>query len=233
MKIFGNGFIAQNLKKMRLSQQFIFYAAGVSNSNLKQNKVYQREIKQFKKIKKTISPKKIFVYISSLSVENKDLKKDSYVRNKIIIEKIIKDDVKKYIIIRLPQIVGKNHNKFTITNFIYNTIKKGGKFNLWKNSKRNLLDIDDVVKIIKSYLLNSPKINSTINIFNPKSISVKDILKIFSKILAKKVIYKELKKENKNINLKSFHKNTLLPMKYFKGINNKSYIEKILMKYYL
>ena len=44
MKIFGNGFIAQNLKKMRLSQQFIFYAAGVSNSNLRQNKVYQREI---------------------------------------------------------------------------------------------------------------------------------------------------------------------------------------------
>ena len=74
--------------------------------------------------KKNNKPKKIFIYISSLSVENKNLKRDSYVQNKLIIEKIIKDEIKKYIIIELPQIVGKNHNKFTITNFIYNTIKK-------------------------------------------------------------------------------------------------------------
>tara|TARA_X000000950_G_scaffold51775_1_gene61250 strand:+ start:4366 stop:5064 length:699 start_codon:yes stop_codon:yes gene_type:complete len=232
MKIFGNGFIAKNLKKIRLPEKFFIYAAGVSNSNIKQKKVYNREINQFKKIIKKINPRKILIYISSLSVENKSLQKDKYVRNKLIIEKIIKNEVPKYIIIRLPQVVGKNHNKHTLTNFIYNTFKKGKNFYLWKNSKRNLIDIDDVVKILRAYLLNSPKINSTINIFNPKSISVRNIIKIFSEISLKKITIKELKMENKNINLKSLTKKTLLPKKYFKNINNNLYIKKILNKYY-
>ena len=232
MKIFGNGFIAKNLKKIRLPEKFFIYAAGVSNSNIKQKKVYSREINQFKKIIKKINPRKILIYISSLSVENKSLKKDKYVKNKLIIEKIIKKEVPKYIIIRLPQVVGKNHNKHTLVNFIYNTFKKGKNFYLWKNSKRNLIDIDDVVKILRAYLLNSPKINSTINIFNPESISVRNIIKIFSEISFKKITIKELEIENKNINLKSLTKKTILPKKYFKNINNNLYIKKILNKYY-
>ena len=132
----------------------------------------------------------------------------------------------------MPQVVGKNRNKYTITNFIYHTVKEGKKFYLWENSKRNLIDIDDVSKIIKKYLLDKPKINSVINIFNPNSITVKDLLKIFSKILSKKIILKVLKKKNKNINLKSLKKNTFLPNKYYDNMKNNSYIKKILIKYY-
>lgn len=232
MIIFGNGFIAKNLKKLHLPNSFFIYAAGVSNSNVKQNKFYLREIRQFNNIKKKISPEKMFVYISSLSVENKSLKNDKYVKNKLIIENIIKKEVKNYIIIRLPQVVGKNRNKHTITNFIYNTIKEGKKFYLWENSKRNLIDIDDVSKIIKKYLLGQPKINSIINIFNPNSITVKDLLKIFSKILSKKITLEVLKKKNKNINLKSLKKDTFLPKKYYENINNDYYIKKTIVKYY-
>jgi len=232
MIIFGNGFIAKNLKKLHLPNSFFIYAAGVSNSNVKQNKFYLREIRQFNNIKKKIDPKKMFVYISSLSVENKSLKNDKYVKNKLIIENIIKKEVKNYIIIRLPQVVGKNRNKHTITNFIYNTIKEGKKFYLWENSKRNLIDIDDVSKIIKKYLLGQPKINSIINIFNPNSITVKDLLKIFSKILSKKITLEVLKKKNKNINLRLLKKDTFLPKKYYENINNDYYIKKILVKYY-
>lgn len=232
MTIFGNGFIATNLKKINLSRNFFIYAAGVSNSNVKQNKVYLREINQFNIIKKKLNTKKIFVYISSLSVENKNLKKDKYVKNKLIIENIIKKEIPNYIIIRLPQIVGKNLNKYTITNFIYNTVKSGKKFYLWRDSKRNLIDIDDVVKIIKKYLSNRPKLNSTINIFNPKSVPVKNILKIFSKIIDKKMIIQKSKKENKNINLSALNKSTFLPKKYYKNIDNNLYIKKILNKYY-
>ena len=52
MIIFGNGFIAKNLKKLHLPNSFFIYAAGVSNSNVKQNKFYLREIRQFNNIKK-------------------------------------------------------------------------------------------------------------------------------------------------------------------------------------
>ena len=232
MTIFGDGFIAKNLKKINLPKKFFIYAAGISNSNNKQNKDYRREIVRFNKIINEISPKKIFIYISTTSVKNKNLAKDKYIKNKLIIENIIKKKIKNYVIIRLSQVVGKNQNKYTVTNFIYNTIKESKKFYLWKHAKRNLIDIDDVLKIIKIYLTNHLKINSIINIFNPRSIAVKRIIKIFGKILLKKIIIKELKKENKNINIKVLKKNIFLPTKYYNKMNNDFYVQKVLRKYY-
>ena len=76
MTIFGDGFIAKNLKKINLPKKFFIYAAGISNSNNKQNKDYRREIVRFNKIINEISPKKIFIYISTTSVKNKNLEKD-------------------------------------------------------------------------------------------------------------------------------------------------------------
>jgi len=61
MIIFGNGFIAKNLKKLHLPNSFFIYAAGVSNSNVKQNKFYLREIRQFNNIKKKKKTKKKFI----------------------------------------------------------------------------------------------------------------------------------------------------------------------------
>ena len=69
-------------------------------------------------------------------------------KNKIIIENIIKKICSRYLIIRLPEIVGKNKNPHTLTNFFYDNIIKGKSFTIFKNSRRNLLDIDDAKKIL-------------------------------------------------------------------------------------
>ena len=150
MKVYGKGFIAFNLKKIKLPKKIFIYAAGVSNSNSKNVKDYKREITQIKKVVKKTN--KIFVYISSLSVENKKLKNDKYIKNKLKIEKIVKKSCKKYLIIRLPQIVGNNNNKHTLTNSLYNNILKNKKLSIWKGSVRNLIDIDDI-KNFKNILI--------------------------------------------------------------------------------
>ena len=62
----------------------------------------------------------LFIYISTTSVLDNYSKKDKYIRNKIIIENLIKKRLKNFFILRLPQIVGKSNNPHTITNFIYN-----------------------------------------------------------------------------------------------------------------
>lgn len=232
MQVIGNGFIGSNFKKILLPKKFIIYAAGVSNSNCRIKSHYKREINQIKRFISKINSKRIFIYISSVSVENKMLKKDRYVKNKLIIESIIKNNVKKYIIIRLPQIVGKNKNKHTLTNYIFDKLKNTKKFSLWKNSKRNLIDIDDVVLIVKNYLKDNPRLNNVLNIYNPNSVSVKYILKVFEKILKKKVKFVELNKKNKNTNLKYLKKKTFLPKKYYKIINGKNYVYNVLKKYY-
>ena len=135
MQIFGKGFIASHLKKLFLSKKYFIYAAGVSNSNTKSVFQFQKEIKQIKGVIKKLKSKKIFIYISSLSVENKKLSNDKYIKNKLQIEKIIRESLKEYIIIRLPQVVGKNKNKHTLTNWIFDKVKKK-EFILWKNSRK-------------------------------------------------------------------------------------------------
>ena len=232
MKIVGNGFIAKNLKKISIPNNFCVYAAGVSNSNLSNVKNFKREINEFNKFRKKINSKKIVIYVSSLSVENKNLKNDKYVKNKLNIENLIKKNIKKFLIVRLPQVVGKNKNKYTLTNSIFNTLTKNQNFFLWEGSMRNLVDIDDVTNIIGNYLNNKPKINTTINIFNPKSIAVIDLLKIFASILNKKFQFTSLKRKNKNINLNKINKKTLLHKKYYRNLIRKNYIKKVLEKYY-
>ena len=194
MKIYGSGFLAKNLKKIYVPNNFFIYAAGVSNSNLRDNKEFIREVKLFRKILKKIQTKKKFVYISSLSVENKSLKNDPYVKNKIKIENILKKECKDYLIIRLPQIVGKNKNINTLTNSIYNCFLNDKTFKLWKNSKRNLIDIDDINYILEKYFKNFEENKKIINIFNYKSVDVLRLLKVFSNLLDKKINIKIVKK---------------------------------------
>ena len=202
MKVYGKGFIAFNLKKIKLPKKIFIYAAGISNSNSKNIKDYKREIAQIKKFVKKIN-NKIFFYIISLSVENKKLKNDKYIKNKIKIEKIVKKIFKKYLIIRLPQIVGINNNKHTLTNSFYNNILKNKQLIIWKGSVRNLIDIDDIKKILKKYFNSKYKPCSTINIFNPYSVDVVYLVRIFEYLLNKRAKFKLINKINKNINLKS------------------------------
>ena len=232
MKVYGKGFIAFNLKKIKLPKKIFIYAAGVSNSNSKNVKDYKREITQIKKVVKK-KTNKIFVYISSLSVENKKLKNDKYIKNKLKIEKIVKKSCKKYLIIRLPQIVGINNNKHTLTNSLYNNILKNKQLSIWKGSVRNLIDIDDIKKILKKYFNSKYKPCSTINIFNPYSVDVVYLVRIFGYLLNKRVKFKLINKINKNINLKSIKRETILPLNYYKNIKNKDYIKRVLKKYYL
>ena len=216
MKIYGSGFLAKNLKKINIPNNFFIYAAGVSNSNLRDNKEFIREIILFRKILKKIHPKKKFVYISSLSVENISLKNDPYVKNKIKIESILKKECKDYLIIRLPQIVGKNKNVNTLTNSIYDCFLNDKTFKLWKNSKRNLIDIDDINYILEKYFKNFEENKKIINIFNYKSVDVLRLLKVFSNLFDKKINIKIVKKNNRNINLSKIQKDTLLPKFSFK-----------------
>lgn len=232
MKIFGNGFIASNLKKLKTKKKIYIYAAGVSNSNSKKNHHYLREVSTIKKIVKKIDKNITFVYISSLSVENKKLQNNKYVKNKLKIEKIVKSNFIHYLIIRLPQVVGRSKNKHTLTNSIFHNIKKNEKFLLWKNAKRNILDIKDILKILDKYFRRNLNIKKTLNIYNPRSSSVIFILKTLGFILKKEVKFKLVNRENKNIILSNIDNNTKLPKKLYTDIDNKNYVTNVLKRYY-
>ena len=232
INIIGNGFIAKNLKKIKFlnPKNFIIYAAGISNSKLQNANELKREIYEITKFIKKLRNEKTLIYISTLSVLGKKTKSDPYIQNKKKIENLIKVNLKNYIILRFPQVVGKNKNPNTLTNFLYNKIKNDKKFNIWYKTKRNLVDIADIKNIIKKILLNKKSNKKIVNIKSNDSLYIENIVSILSKILKKKPRFKVLysKKDyiNNNIYNKSENEFTSKLMK------KKNYTEKVLRKYY-
>ena len=234
MHVHGSGFIAKNLKRIKLRKlkKVVIYAAGISNSKSKDKKKFLRERKKIQTFLNNHNKEHLFIYISTISVLDNYLKKDNYTRNKIIIENLIKKSLNNFLILRLPQIVGKSSNPHTIINFIYKKVLLEQRFKVWSNVKRNLIDIDDLIKIVKLIISTKLQPGNVINILNPNSIYVKKIVNIMGDIVKKnpKYILLEYKPKKKgNLKIKSSSKFNLNIKKYFK---DKNYLKKILEKYY-
>ncbi len=226
----GSGFLAKAFKKKLAffkKNVIILYVAGISNSLEKRNKEFKREFKRIEEFIKS-NDKKI-VYISTCSIFDNS-RNHAYVKNKIKIEKLIRLKVKKYIIIRLPELVGSNKNPNTLVNFFYNKITKKKKFNLWINAKRNLLDIEDVIKMTLYYVNIYKNKNKVMNLLNTKFYYASEILENLEKITKKKALYNEKKVKSYKYKIKNE-----LNSRAIKKLNlkfNKSYLNHILKKYY-
>jgi len=228
----GNGFIGKNLKKIKrniINSKYIIYAAGISHSKTKSKNELNREFNSIYKFAKKNYLKKI-IYISTADVSHNLLNKSLYVKNKIRIENFIKKKFKKYIIIRLPQIIGKSKNKNTLINSFYLNIKENKDFVLIKNFKRNILDIDDVLKVIKIIIKEKKIQNKIIILSNKYSIKPMDIVKVFEKKMNKVGLYK-IKKAKKQIWPLNYKKNEHYFVKA-KIRFDRNYLSKSISKYY-
>ena len=222
--IIGSGFIATEFKKYRKfikKNKVIIYAAGISNSLEINKKNLEREILKFKDFTK--KNKRKLIYISTYSVNDYSRNKKLYVKNKIKIEKIIKKDSDEYLVIRLPEIIGKTKNLHTLSNFFYNNIINNKPFKVFKNSRRNLLDIDDAIKNCIKIIRKNKNKNKIINLLNKKFNTPMQIVTNLEKILRKKAIYKF---SNNKINKWSLKNNYFFHSK-------KNYLIKTLKKYYI
>ena len=82
---------------------------------------------------KNLSEDFTIIYVSSCSVLDPSRKKSIYLKRKIKNENFVKKNFKKYLIIRIPEIIGKNKNKNTLVNFFYYKILNKKNFFLFKN----------------------------------------------------------------------------------------------------
>tara|TARA_B100000941_G_scaffold281936_1_gene249896 strand:+ start:609 stop:1301 length:693 start_codon:yes stop_codon:yes gene_type:complete len=221
--IIGSGFIANKFKKYSKfikDNNLIIYAAGVSNSGERKLLKFQKEKKRFKKFYKSTNKK--VVYISTCSINDISRSHGKYAKNKMQIEKFIKKNVEKYLIIRLPEIVGSNSNPFTLTNFFYYRIANNLSLNIYKGVKRNLIDVDDAIKNCIKLLKKNKNKNNTISLLNKQFYSPLKIIKCFEKILRKKAKYRfKIKKHTGWTNQNNYY------LKF-----NDKYLTKVLKKYY-
>ncbi len=124
--IIGHGDIAGALKKIpekTAKKGWIFFASGVSNSQETRESEYQRE----KNLLLQQNKNRHLVYFSSLCIFYSNSR---YARHKIEMEKLVKDNFKKYTIMRLGNITwGKNPH--TLINYFRGAKKRGEKLEIW------------------------------------------------------------------------------------------------------
>jgi nucleoside-diphosphate-sugar epimerase len=228
--IYGNGLIAKSFIKYKKNSKFIFFASGVSNSQEINKFKYIREIKLLNKILLNKRNNQIFIYFSSCSIFDPSKKKSLYVKHKLKIENIIRSH-NNYYIFRLPNIIGKSSNNFTLINNLIHKLKNNQKIEVLFKARRNVIDILDAVKLVDIILKKSQSNNKTINIANKYNNKIIDIILYLSKILNCQPIIdlkKSLIKSSYSINIRYIKKYISLSKINF----NKNYYKKILNKYY-
>ncbi len=178
--VIGNGLIATKFSSYSNNDEIIIFASGVSNSKDATENDFKRE---FNLLKNTVEKYqyKLLVYFSTCSIYDADENTSPYVLHKLNIENYIKTNALKFYIFRVSNLVGSSGNSKTVLNYFYAQIKSGNHFYVWKNAKRNLIDIDDMKKIIDYIIENAYKKNSIINIANPQSTNVLEIIKALEK----------------------------------------------------
>lgn len=224
-RVIGSGFLGKAFLKKKIKKKIVFFTSGVSNSLCTDTKEFNREKKKL--LNFNLKRNETLIYFSTCGIFDPTRNKKKYFKHKIKVEKLIKKKFKKFLILRLPELIGKSNNRKTLINYLYNNLLLNKKIYLFKNSKRNLIHINEVVTIT-NYLIKNKIENQIINIANTRFVSPLYIVKILEKILKKKANFEiiAISKKNWNINLNKIKK--IIPI--YKKIFEKNYIEKSLRK---
>lgn len=172
--IIGNGMLAKEFREYQDSDDIIIFASGVSNSQEKQIIEFNREKKLLINIINQIDNRTI-VYFSTCSMYDNYFSNNEYVKHKLKMEELISTKCKKYIILRLPQVIG-NNNKFQLMGFLFSKIKNHEKFDLY-DVERNLISIQDIKLIADNIIYSNEFGNKIVNIANVKNIKMIDLVK--------------------------------------------------------
>jgi nucleoside-diphosphate-sugar epimerase len=190
--IIGSGFIANSFMHLyQRNTSITIFASGTSNSMNTSASDFEREHRLINKALNNDNFNSKLIYFSTCSVLNQSRSEMTpYIKHKMHMEKVV-SMFPKYLIIRLPNVVGASSNSNTLLNFIHSKIKLQETFDLWTNAHRNIIDIGDVVDLSKQVIESDKFLNKTINIANPNNYKITEIVKVMEKLIGKSAIYKE------------------------------------------
>ncbi len=219
--VIGSGLISKSFDVYSNDDNVVVFASGVSNSREMDDNSYYREYKLIESYKLTKSK---FVYFSSININDINSK---YFSHKINIENYISDNFEKYLIFRLPQVVGFGGNSNNLFNFLKNKIEKGESL-VVEDVHRSLIDIDDISSICKYCIMNNS--NEIINISYIENLKVIDIISLISDKLSTKVDIEFSNKIDNIIDLKNSEVVDYIIDSLY-NINREEYTKRLIDKY--
>lgn len=187
--LIGSGLLAQAFAcAFSHREDVCIYAAGVSNSSCTDMREFARERQRLADALQQASHVDAFVYFGTCSVADPEARKTPYVQHKLAMERLV--CVHQHpLILRLPQVAGKTPNPHTLLNFLYARISRSEAFCMWSKAKRNIIDVDDVASIASQLIADDSAGNITLNIANPVSYPMIDIVSEMERVTGKRAIY--------------------------------------------
>lgn len=226
--VIGNGMVASKFAKYANNSDVLIFASGVSNSKLAIESEFEREKNLLSKSLLDNEGKKL-VYFSTFNLYDPIESNSPYCVHKLNMEEFIKSNVPSYHIFRLGHVAGASAKDYTILSFLYNAIKEGTLFNLWKYASRNLIDIDDVSKICSHIIDENLYINQITNICNSHNSTIVEIVDILEELLDKKGNYSLIdagaSPETDNSKIRSLSQDLGV-------VFDDSYVRNLIFKYY-
>jgi nucleoside-diphosphate-sugar epimerase len=182
--------LARAFSPMALEKQgaVCIYAAGVSNSSCTNKMEFDRERKRLSLALAQAANADPFVYFGTCSVADPEVQQTPYVQHKLAMERLVEAHP-RHLIFRLPQVAGRTPNPHTLLNFLYARIARSERFTVWKNARRNVIDVDDVARIVLNLISEPARRNSTLNIANPVSYPVTEIVGAMERAVGKPAVY--------------------------------------------
>lgn len=225
--VIGSGLIARAFGHFRDTEDVLVFASGVSNSRESDPQAFLRESDL---ARKTMAdhPGKLFAYFSTCSIEDPDVRDTPYVRHKLAMEKLVEGRAARYLIFRLPQVVGRSENGATLVNFLHQCIVNGRPFELWEKAVRYIIDIEDVRLIVTHLLSTAQRENRAMTVASYPS-PVLNIVRALERITGKSANYKAIDRGTSY----RLDVSELQPVLEKLGIAFEAdYLEKVLEKYF-
>lgn len=177
--VIGSGLIGSAFRGVCASDiPVMFFASGVSNSKSTNAKEFQREVDALNKIIESLDENTLLVYFSSCGVRQlSSTYKDTYLEHKYRMERLVAK-FGSHLIIRLPQVAGFSKNKNTLLNYFYDSISLGRKMSIQSAAVRNVIDIDDVVKLTLSIIRSNEYRNCVVDVASLNSMLVLNLMRV-------------------------------------------------------
>jgi nucleoside-diphosphate-sugar epimerase len=227
--IIGSGLLAKTFASIfGQSKDVCIYAAGVSNSRCDDAQEFERERMRLVTALHQSAKTDAFVYFGTCSVFDPEACKTSYVRHKLAMEQLVMAHP-HYLILRLPQVAGETPNPHTLLNYLYARISRSEAFCVWHNAWRNIIDVDDVAAITMQLVADPAKRGVTLNVANPSSSSMPEIVTAMEKVVGKGAIYEVVERGSGY----PIDTQPILPVLDAAGVKfGDDYLERVIGKYY-
>ena len=187
--IVGTGLIARAfIPHLQALAGACVYAAGVSNSSCIDSREFERERQRLLESIAAVSADCLFLYFSTCSVDDASTRESAYVRHKVAMEQLVRQR-ERHLVLRLPQLAGFTPNPHTLLNYLYARIVRSERFAIWRGATRNIIDVDDVARIVTDLVVTEKACGETIKVANSRCYGILDIVRAMEDALGHKAIF--------------------------------------------